>query len=344
MTKLSVIVPVYNVEKYIRPCIESIFKQGLNESDFEVIIVNDGTPDHSMEAIQDIIYQHPNIIVINQENQGISNTRNNGISISTGEYLLFLDSDDILIDNSLIILLRKALETKVDLIVADYLTMTDEEINRSDNLFQFSTNVEYTEKTGEQLFLEDLNPLDSCVWRTLYKKEFLSNNHISFIPDILYEDIPFTHSCYINAQKCIRTNLTFIIYRKRAGSLTPFCMDKTKDYCISIAKTWELSYNVKMSTQVRQKLYNHVFTIFSLMIYLISYDRCSISEKVKAIQYLKVVAPQLSFKDGTKQKLYTFLYKKAPTILFILRSIYRKTVEDRLQPFYYHLFKRQNQH
>ena len=342
MIKLSVIVPVYNVELYIRPCIESIFKQGLNEADYEVIIVNDGTPDHSMEVIQDIIYQHQNIIIINQENQGISNTRNNGIYISKGEYLLFLDSDDLLINNSLNMLLTIALETKVDLVVADYLTMTDEEIDGSADQFLLSTNIEYTEKTGEQLFLEDLNPLDCCVWRTLYKKEFLTKNHISFIPGILYEDVPFTHCCYLKAQKCIKTDLTLNIYRKRPGSLTPFSMDKTRDYSISIAKTWELSYNVKISPQVRLKLYNHVFTIFSLFIYLISCEKCSASEKLEAIQHLKVLVPQLSFKNGFKQKTYTFLYKRTPMILLIMRNIYKRFVEDRILPFYYHKLRRQN--
>ena len=75
---LSIIVPVYNVEEYIRPCMESIFQQGLDEDCFEVIIVNDGTKDHSMEVIQDIIEQHKNITVLNQENQGLSVARNNG--------------------------------------------------------------------------------------------------------------------------------------------------------------------------------------------------------------------------------------------------------------------------
>ena len=69
---LSIIVPVYNVEKYIRSCIESIFIQGLDDTDFEVIIVNDGTKDRSMEMIADIIAEHKNITVINQENQGLS--------------------------------------------------------------------------------------------------------------------------------------------------------------------------------------------------------------------------------------------------------------------------------
>ena len=99
MTKLSIIVPVYNVEKYIRPCIESLFYQGLDDADFEVIIVNDGTPDKSMEMIADIIQQHDNITVINQENQGLSVTRNNGIALAKGDYILMPDSDDLLIDN-----------------------------------------------------------------------------------------------------------------------------------------------------------------------------------------------------------------------------------------------------
>lgn len=98
--QLSIIVPVYNVEKYIRACIESIFKQGLDEDTFEVIIVNDGTKDRSMEVIQDIIDQHKNITVINQENQGLSMARNNGMAIARGEYLLMPDSDDLLVENS----------------------------------------------------------------------------------------------------------------------------------------------------------------------------------------------------------------------------------------------------
>ena len=95
---LSIIVPVYNVEKYIRTCIESIYRQDLNECDFEVIIVNDGTQDQSMEVIADIIASHSNIKVINQENLSLSVARNNGIAAAKGEYILMPDSDDLLID------------------------------------------------------------------------------------------------------------------------------------------------------------------------------------------------------------------------------------------------------
>ena len=128
MLKLSIIVPVYNVEPHIRPCIESIFNQGLDEKDYEVIIVNDGSTDKSMEMITDIISQHNNIIIINQENQGLSMARNNGIEKASGEYIQFVDSDDLLIDNSLPYLLNQALASKADLVIADFIKKSDNEI------------------------------------------------------------------------------------------------------------------------------------------------------------------------------------------------------------------------
>ena len=171
---LSIIVPVYKVEEYIRPCIESIFKQGLDDADFEVIIVNDGTPDKSMEIIADIIATHQNIIVINQENQGLSMARNNGMKIATGEYIQFLDSDDLLIDKSLPYLLDKATSSKADLVVADFISMDDNKIAKFNNNTFKQRNGKIQKKKGKELFLYDLNPHHCYVWRTLYRREFLN--------------------------------------------------------------------------------------------------------------------------------------------------------------------------
>ena len=97
--KLSVIIPVYQVENYIEKCLYSLFEQ-MNKN-VECIIVNDGTPDQSMELVKKIIenYAGLNICVINQENQGLSAARNNGLKNAKGDYIAFLDSDDW-IDNS----------------------------------------------------------------------------------------------------------------------------------------------------------------------------------------------------------------------------------------------------
>ena len=123
--------------------------QGLDDEEFEIIIINDGTPDNSIGVIEDIINQHKNIKVINQENQGSSVARNNGIAAAKGEYMLMPDPDDLLIYNSLKPLLEKALETKADLVVADFLEMTTEEIQnlKMDNII---LNEDHTiEKSGE---------------------------------------------------------------------------------------------------------------------------------------------------------------------------------------------------
>ena len=89
MPKYSIIIPVYDVEKYIKKCLDSVFNQTYNN--YEVIVVNDGTKDNSMEIVKNY-----NVITINQKNQGLSMARNNGVKKAKGEYLLFLDSDDYL--------------------------------------------------------------------------------------------------------------------------------------------------------------------------------------------------------------------------------------------------------
>ena len=159
--QLSIIVPVYNVEKYIHTCVESIFKQGLDDECFEVIIVNDGSTDRSMEMIQDIIIQHQNIIIINQEQQGVSVARNNGIETAQGEYIQFVDADDFLIENSLLFLLDKAITSKADIITADYIRMNDNQIAQfAKDVFKQKDGASQ-ERTGEEFLLKDHSPY-SC--------------------------------------------------------------------------------------------------------------------------------------------------------------------------------------
>ena len=240
--KLTIIVPVFNVEDYIRPCLESILRQGLDDDCYEIIIINDGTKDRSMEVISDIIEAHHNIQIVEQENQGLSVVRNNGIAMAKGEYILMPDSDDLLIDNSLSTLLEAALSTKADLVVADFIKMTDKEIDFSmAHPLQQRTEFEYKEKTGEQLFLEDLNPYQCYVWRTLFRRDFIIENNLAFVPGIYIQDVPFTHECYLKAKKCIRTSWLLNIYRRGHESATfSFNLKKVKDFCTAIAKTWEL--------------------------------------------------------------------------------------------------------
>lgn len=322
---LSIIVPVYNVEKYIRACLESIFKQGLNDDRFEVIIVNDGTKDRSMEVIEDIISQHDNITVINQENQGLSVARNNGIAAAKGEYILMPDPDDFLIENSLSNLLDLAIKNQADLVVADFLGMHDEEINQyNKNKVRLQKPFNIQVKTGEELFLQDLNPYQCYVWRTLFRRTFLLENNLSFVPGIFYQDVPFTHECYLKANKCLRVSILLNIYRlQRSGAATAsFSKKKAKDYCIVIGMTWKLTYLQGISHAALNKIKDDMYITFSLFFYSILHSIKAPSDQLEIIRYLYEMAPDIQFTNGKKQRLESFLLRNCPSLYLRIRRLH----------------------
>ena len=325
---LSIIIPVYQVERYIRPCIESVFRQGLKDKDFELIIVNDGTKDQSMEMITDIIDQHSNITVINQTNQGLSVARNNGIVRARGEYILMPDSDDMLVTNSLPFLLEKALSSKADIVVADFLRIDDKEMDQ----YPFDSIVQKDgtsiEKTGEELFLQDLNPHECYVWRTLFRRDFLLRHHLTFFPGIRCQDVPFTHECYLKARKCLRVSWLLNIYRQHRPFAASSSHDvkKGKEISIAIAKTWELT-KLNLKPELERKLKNDIYASFCYNLWMTTKLK-TMPERYEVVDILREAAPSLSFDDVIKQKLNTFLYHHAPHVLINLRIIYGKIVKN----------------
>ena len=327
--KLSIIVPVFNVEDYIRPCLESILKQGLEDNDYEIIIINDGTPDKSMEVIADLIETHHNIIIIDQENQGLSIARNNGIEKASGEYILFVDSDDLLIDNCVPFLLDKAISSKTDLIVADFLKMNDKEITHLGETFR-QKDGDIMKKKGRELFLDDLYPYHCYVWRTMYRRDFINQNNLRFIPHIIFEDIAFTHHCYLKADLCLRVKWCFIIYRQGHTSITStFSFKKAIDYCTAISEIWEMSKEESFDEQIKTKLQNNTFVHFSMLLYsLTSCTSISRMEKMTVLKYLKKNIPDLRFDNGIKQKIVNLLYHRMPSTYMTLRILYAKYVQN----------------
>ncbi len=317
---LSIIVPVYNVEKYIRPCLESIFFQGLNEKDYEVIVVNDGTRDRSMEVVDSFQTAHSNMTIIHQENQGLSIARNTGMKHAKGDYIAFLDSDDILAKNSLKSLFTLTIRNDADLVFANFLKLNDEDIEQYLGK-EFITSPFTTEvKSGKALLIQNLNPRECYVWRTLYKRAFLLKNNIAFIPSITYEDIPFTHECILKARKVIKTDLVFYIYRQGHASIThELTVRKGKDLCISIARIWELTQTKGLDAEVKACMEDHVFASFSVLLYAIAEHIHNSQERKQIIQYLKQLVPKLAFHHGMKQRLITWLYKTCPYLYLNMR-------------------------
>lgn len=210
---VTVIVPVYNVQDYIRECITSI--QNQTYKNLDILIINDGTKDGSIEIIHDLIESDDRIRVINQSNQGLSAARNTGIKHAKGDYIAMVDSDDkikpFFIENLLVI----AKCTNADIVRGSFRDF-DGNIPKG-WIADFKTPITKTGADVLDKFLD--NNTSFVVWSSLYKTEFLINKKLRFIPGILLEDGDFTSRAYLKADTVVTTNCTDYQYRIRPGSI-----------------------------------------------------------------------------------------------------------------------------
>lgn len=181
--ELSIIIPVYNVEKYIRRCLDSIYNQNIPYENFEVIIVNDGTPDNSIAIVNEYLNLHKNIKLINQINQGLSIARNNGLALAKGKYVWFIDSDDWIEKDSLKVLFNY-INNQYDLIATNlYYTYDNPENNH------------YEREINKNLILSSKKYISNysvgASQRYIIKRDFLLNFQLKFHPGLLHEDAEF---------------------------------------------------------------------------------------------------------------------------------------------------------
>lgn len=180
--KLSIVVPVYNVERYVRKCILSIINQDDDLfKNIELIIVNDGTKDKSVEQIQDLVDEYDNITLINQENAGLSVARNNGMEKVTGDYVWFVDSDDWISSDALRTLMP-FLDNVNDIVSFGYTQVTESGESLCSIYFDETKTF-----SGKDSFRKRCE-FSTMAQRAAFRKEFLSKNDLSFMPGIFSQD------------------------------------------------------------------------------------------------------------------------------------------------------------
>ena len=180
MTKVSIIIPVYNSEKYLKKCLDSVKKQ--TERDFEAIIINDGSTDNSERIIETYLTDN-RFKLINQKNHGIGYSRNKGIKESKGKYIVFIDSDDYIANNFLEIMLEKIEKDNLDLVICDYIEENEETKEKKKVFIPDLKNT--TIKENPNLLLS----INKSPWNKIYKKELIKN--IKFPENLKYEDTQF---------------------------------------------------------------------------------------------------------------------------------------------------------
>lgn len=210
--KLSLILPIYNVEEYIPKCLNSIYSQGLKESEFEVIAVIDGSPDNSLNVVNSYTLHHSNLIVINKENEGVSSARNKGIELARGEYIMFIDPDDTLISGALM-KIHEVLNTVFsEIFILRSYNDSDKEQFAWKNLVDPNTLY-----SGLKIY--DKGYTRGGVWGCLYNRQFILNNKLYFPLNIRNsEDAFFFMKCQIKSTKIQFLDIdTYLLY-SRPGS------------------------------------------------------------------------------------------------------------------------------
>lgn len=222
MIDISIIIPIYNVEKYLEKCLESIFSIiGIKK---EIILINDGSTDNSYLIIEKYKSQYKDeIIVINQKNKGLSGARNSGLKIAKGEYVYFIDSDDYINSTDFIKLFKNGKKKNLDIIIGQAVKVYENTFKKDEkNPFpKIPLNMHEIELTGFEFWKECLKKREYnvVVWNKIYKREFLEKNRICYIENLLHEDIPFTFKCFILSKRIGFYKYLFYYYRQRNESI-----------------------------------------------------------------------------------------------------------------------------
>lgn len=212
--KVSVIIPAYNVEKYIEKCIRSVINQTLK--DIEIIVINDGSTDNTKKIIENIMSYDKRIILINKKNAGLSSARNSGISVAKGEYIQHIDGDDSFESNGCEELYNFAKEKNLDMAVVSYIAETKEgsKILIKDNLPE---NVIYTGEEYLKYFFDDESKASVCA--KFIKRELYYNiSHPESIS--LGEDLATTPRLAIRSTKIAKYHNSFLNYTYNDNSIT----------------------------------------------------------------------------------------------------------------------------
>lgn len=210
---ITVVVPAYNVEQYLSKCLDSILAQDFEN--FEIIIVNDGSTDHSLDIAKEYEENYPDSVrVISQLNKGLGGARNTGIKNAKGKYILFVDSDDMINPNMFTTLYNEIVAADADMIFfgIEYIDENGKILNRR------------TEFNEERLIFQlDEQPYifakDSYIWDKMYKTSLFRDNNIFFPERSWYEDLKTGPKIILHAKKMIFVKKIFYKYLQRQGSI-----------------------------------------------------------------------------------------------------------------------------
>ena len=257
MPKISVIIPVYNVEKYLAECLTSVVNQTFK--DIEIICVNDGSTDNSPMILEEFAQKDSRIKIINQENQGLAAARNTGIEVATGEYITFVDSDDY-VSTDLYADMQKYLPAELICFNAKIFPMS-EKYRALQNYIQCKFDGELP--VEEKLILKT----NVHVWNKVFKTSVIKENNIRFPKGLYFEDFPFVceYMLSINSVKFV-SEKEYYFYRQQPNSIMNNCSHKSIHHLYA----WHYLYDRLKERKLLDKypnLINKLFRTYTILAY-----------------------------------------------------------------------------
>ncbi len=315
--QISIVIPVYNMEKYINECIDSV----LNQKDvaLEIICINDGSIDATYDILKQYAELNSNIVVYTQENYGLSASRNKGIELAQGRYIYFLDGDDLLANEYI---LHDALE-QLDSKELDLLELDAESFFESDEIRVKNKNYERAYQrinaygmyeNGYELLLKLLAGGDyyasSCI--RIYRSSFLRKNNLKFTEGILYEDNIHTLSCFLLAGRVMHVNRTIMKRRIREGSIMQSDVDFHKFYSYvtvyeETMKLWD-KYGNNLVDKQMERLCDDYKNLARYMYRMLTYHEKNKINDLAPAQRYRIKKEILDTDSIVDENIYSFPY------------------------------------
>ena len=312
--KVSVIVPIYKVEQYIEKCVRSIMNQ--TYKNLEIILIDDGSPDHSGRICDELASLDNRIRVIHKENDGVSNARNTGISISKGDYIYFIDGDDYAELNAIETLVSYAEKEESDLVIAD-INIVDEQGNylgetngENEDEYRVFTSVE-----AADYFMK----LDWGPWNKLYKREV--HQDVRFPSHKIHEDEAIMFQLFANSHKIVYIHNKLYNYIKRGESTT------TSSYSIRKMDWYDAWINnIEFVKEFSPKLVNKAIAKM-LVTAIYNLDNLLLRENDSFVKILKGLHKY--YRRIIFNREITTAYKLRATLAVINVDLYKKIYMNR---------------
>lgn len=316
---ISVIIPVYNVEAYLRECVDSVLKQ--TYQNFEIILVDDGSTDSSGDICDEYAGNDERISAVHQSNGGLSVARNTGLAEAGGKYVYFLDSDDYIDEKAFETLLGIAEKNNSDAVFFDAVSFADT------NDFTVKQNYirkhRYETASGYDAFCSlTLNKeYHSAVPLLFINRNFLLESGISFLPNMLYEDMVFTYQLFCKAKKV--SQCTEALYKRRYRKNSIMTSSKSKKHFISCVAVFDHNSEFTDNLTFDKKIpYEYVvrcaFNVFNV------YEKLNRADKKACKKELKKAKKEIIQKNAfNSQSLKMRCYGKA---FWFIYKVFEKTV------------------